>query len=644
MKQSIFLFLVLLQLSLFVSAQKKDTLLIDEVEISSSRVPTLYSETSRVICIIDKMQLENAPVQTLNDILKYALSVDVRKRGAENVQADVSIRGGSFEQTLILLNGVKVNDPQTGHHNLDLPIEISDIERIEILEGPGSRVYGANAFSGAINIITKQGNSNNIKISAGAGMYDLYRASVSSEIKKGKYSHFLTVNGNKCSGYIANTDFFNGNAFYKSALNVGKGKFDLQLGYMDKAFGANSFYSPKYPDQYEHTKTKFANLKFTYGDKFKITPSIYWRRHNDKFELFRNQAPSWYLNPNFHLTDVYGAEINTSLISIIGKTAIGVEYRSENIYSNVLGNLMDDTISDRSFSNGFYTKYKTRLNAGLFLEQSYTYKNLSLAGGLLTNWNSDYGIDIYPGLDISFKFGRQYQIFFTINKTLRQPTFTDLYYQGPQNIGNPDLKPEEALNIELGLKKTTNFVRSSFAIFRRYGKNIIDWVKQNPNDKWESENLTEVLTDGVEIAFDMNIDKLTKSKFPVSSITLNYSYLNINKSSGNYISYYVLDYLRNKVSLQTQLRIYKTLGFSLGFSFEDRAGTYIDFISGTEKYYQDNFLLDARLFYRIIGFEVYLETNNILNQRHSDFGNIQMPGVWVKGGVSYTFNFDKKKN
>jgi iron complex outermembrane receptor protein len=644
MKKTVFFIAIIALLYSTAFSQKKDTLLIDEVEISSSRSPTLYSETARILFIIDKDKIENAPVQSLNDLLKYGLNVDIRKRGAGNIQSDISIRGGSFEQTLVLLNGVKVNDPQTGHHNLDLPIEIKDIERIEILEGPGARIYGANAFSGAINIITKQGSSNSIRLSADAGMYDLYGGAVSSEVKTKVYSHFLTINGNKCSGYTDNTDYTIGNFFYNGNCKAGNGGFSLQLGYMDKAFGANSFYSPKYPEQFEHTKTKFSTLKYSWGQKIKISPLIYWRRHNDKFELFRNTAPSWYKNHNYHVTDVYGAEVNISILSVIGKTSVGIDYRDETIHSNVLGNTMDDTIRSSAYSDCFYTKYKTRLNSGLFIEQSYSFKKLTIAGGLLANWNSDYGIGLYPGIDISYKFNYQYLLFFTINRTLRQPTFTDLYYQGPQNIGNPDLMPEEALNLEIGIKRNNAFIKSSFAIFRRYGKNIIDWVKTDVSDKWKSENLTNVLSDGAEFSFELNTEKLSKGRFPLTYIIFNYSYLSLNKSSGDYISYYVLDYLRNKATIQAQFRIYKTLGISVGFNYNDRAGTYIDSKSGNEMYYPDSYLLDARIFYKIKGFELYADASNIINQHYYDYGNILMPGFWIKGGLGYTFNFDKNKN
>ncbi|MCK4631428.1 MAG: TonB-dependent receptor, partial [Bacteroidales bacterium] len=115
-----------------------DTVEIKEIVVSGQRSPSIHSELNRVVTVIRKEQIRNAPVQSLQEILEYAVNIDVRQRGNFGVQADISIRGGSFEQTLILLNGIKINDPQTGHHNLNIPIDINSIERIEILEGPGS--------------------------------------------------------------------------------------------------------------------------------------------------------------------------------------------------------------------------------------------------------------------------------------------------------------------------------------------------------------------------------------------------------------------------------------------------------------------------------------------------------------------------
>jgi iron complex outermembrane receptor protein len=116
-----------------------------EIEVSAQRSPALYSQVARIVSVIERKEIESSPAQSVQDLLEYVAGVDVRQRGVEGVQADVSIRGGTFDQTLILLNGINITDPQTGHHNLNIPLSLSQIERIEILEGPAARVYGPNA-------------------------------------------------------------------------------------------------------------------------------------------------------------------------------------------------------------------------------------------------------------------------------------------------------------------------------------------------------------------------------------------------------------------------------------------------------------------------------------------------------------------
>ena len=129
---------------------------LDEIEVTAQRSPALFSQVAQIISVIEKEEIEATSSQSIQDLLEYVAGVDVRQRGAEGVQADISIRGGTFDQTLILLNGINITDPQTGHHNLNLPVSIAQVERIEILEGPAARIYGPNAFSGTINIVTKK--------------------------------------------------------------------------------------------------------------------------------------------------------------------------------------------------------------------------------------------------------------------------------------------------------------------------------------------------------------------------------------------------------------------------------------------------------------------------------------------------------
>lgn len=317
---------------------------LDEIEVSAQRAPVTYSQVARIISVIEKDQIDAAPVNSLQDLLEYALSVDIRQRGTHGVQADVSVRGGSFDQTLILLNGINLSDPQTGHHNFNLPVSFKSIKRIEVLEGPAARVYGPNAFAGAINIVTEPSDNDALGIDLSYGEHQLRDINLSANKQLGKLSNYLAFNNKASDGYIENTDFETYNLFYHGRLKTDAGRLDMQAGFSNKAFGANSFYTPAYPNQFEETKTTFASVKFDTGNKVHFTPALYWRRHQDRFELFRDEPASWYKGHNYHMTDVLGTSLNSWFTNALGKTAFGAEFRSENIWSNVLGEPMEEPI------------------------------------------------------------------------------------------------------------------------------------------------------------------------------------------------------------------------------------------------------------------------------------------------------------
>ncbi len=621
-----------------------DTVYIDEVVIQSGKLSSYYMDATRIVQIITREQIQNLPAQNLNDLLEYAINADVRKRGADEVQADVSIRGGSLEQTLVLLNGVRVNDPQTGHHNLDIPVDLSQVERIEILEGAGARLYGANAFCGIINIITNVPDKSFLKLTMATGMYDQYEGDITGGFATKKTSNFISLSGKTCSGYTKNTDYSVMKGFYSGSFNTSAGSYSIQAGYADKAFGANSFYTPKYPDQFEHTKTIFSSVQFTSSGKVKVTPQIYWRRHHDRFELFREDAPAWYKTHNYHLTDVLGSSVNVQFNSILGKTGIKAEYFLEKINSNVLGTPLNDTISDVMDKSGYFTKMGKRNNVSLAIEHAYSIPKFSFSVGLLANYNDAFKFDICPGLDAAYNIMHWVKWYVSANKSFRLPTFTDLYYQGPTNRGNANLVPEIAYTAETGFKFLFKGMFAHISGFYRYGKDIIDWVKQPDSVVWQSANLTKLQTWGVETAFNINFDHYHFKYTPISSIDIAYSYMNSTKNSGDYISYYVMDYLKHKFTLGINVKIYKKIGMNMVLACNDRNGSYTNFANGKETSYGSYTTFDAKLFWRPRNFDIYLNCSNLFDTRYYDFGNIEMPGRWISGGIRYTFDFSKKQH
>jgi vitamin B12 transporter len=620
-----------------------DSAVLDQIVVTANRTPVRFSDIGRKVTIISKEEIINAPVTNVHDLLEFVSSVDIRSRGAEGVQSDVNMRGGNFEQTLIMINGVKVNDPQTGHHNLNLPIEKHDIERIEILEGPGSRVFGPNAYSGAINIITGNGfNGNETHANLLAGDFGLVDLNLSNSNQIGNYSSYLSATKRRSDGYMENTDFDILNLFINAGYKAEYGQYSLQAGYNSKDFGANSFYTPNYPEQYEATKTTFTSLHFETGDDIKFKPTIYWRRHQDRFELFRHDAPEWYSNHNYHMTDSYGAELNTEIISDFGLSSIGLEFRSENIKSNVLGEATGDTIAVPGEPNGFFTKSASRENYSLFLEHLFDFDDLLISAGGIANYNSEFDFKAYGGVELNYKLSENYSLISSLNQSLRMPTFTDLYYKVGDHRGSKDLKPEEGLTAEIGVKFHNEYLRWDFVGFNRWGKNIIDWVKDAPEDDlWIARNVTKLNTSGFETSVSLIPRNLIGDECKIKHINLAYSFNQVTVDSNGYMSQYVLDYLKHKFAATVEHDIIDKLAMSWMMNYQFRVGSYqgkrgSDGIAPVYRF-DPFFILNMKLSYSINNTILFVECSNLLDEKYNDF-YITQPGRWVKGGVKIIIN------
>lgn len=616
---------------------------LEEIEVSAQRAPALFSEIARIVTVINIKEIAAAPVRTVQELLEYVAGADIRQRGSDGVQADISIRGGTFDQTLILLNGVNISDPQTGHHNLNIPVSFNQIERIEILEGPAARVYGPNAFSGAINIITKQPELNSFKANVTSGSFKYFETEVTGDFKTGKLNNSVSMNWKSSDGYIENTDFQNKGFFYTNSFENEAGQLRIQTGFSDKGFGANSFYTPKYPNQYEKVKALFTSAQWESKGKLHLKPVIYWRRHHDRFELFRENPPAWYTTHNYHLTNSYGTQLNSWIGWRLGKSAFGFEYRTENILSNVLGEPLGEP-EPVPGEEAFFTKSKSRNIISGFAEHVYYANKWILSAGVMGNHISDgeNGLNLFPGLEASYQTNRITRLFANFNTSLRMPTFTDLYYSGPTNIGNPDLKPELTAALEGGIKLNSPIVRGNFVMYYRKGKDVIDWVKTSVLDKWQPKNHTELNNYGTEIQVQSNLEQVLGNAWP-GNISISYMFNTIEKGDFNFISYYVLDYLSHKLSFSVNKEVLKKFNFNFQGVYQKREGTYTEFsdnVWGEEVNYKPFWIFDTKLIYKIKAFQIFVSANNIFNCGYVDYGNIQQPGRVIKAGISVNANFD----
>ncbi|MFB6318910.1 TonB-dependent receptor plug domain-containing protein [Saccharicrinis sp. FJH54] len=619
---------------------------LEEVVVSADATPELQSEVARVVTVITKDEIQASPVNSIADLLEFALNVDVRQRGVNGVQSDISIRGGSYDQVMVLLNGVNISDPQTGHNMMNLPVDLSQVDRIEVLQGAGARHLGANAFSGAINIITGSSENNKIQLSGSAGEYGFYDGNLSIAFHNSLTHHQISAGLTGSSGYIENTDFKRQNIYYNGGLDLDFGSFVWQAGYTDNGFGANSFYTPVYPDQYEAVKTNIASLGFTTGTRFKVSPTVYVRNSRDRFELFRDKPATYPYN--FHKSNVYGSRINTTYYWALGKTSLGAEIRNENSLSNTLGNI-PDTVKVNGY-DAFYYKSYTRTNYSAYAEHQFSSGPLFMTAAVMafgsTSLNS--GISFYPGLDISYELLDGFRVKGSVNRSLRMPTFTDLFYNGPTNVGNPDLKPETAWSYEGGFKFHKKGIASHITAFYRQGTNLIDWVQLPDNEKYTTTNYTQLNTFGIETSTRLDITKMRDAACFIRRVGVSYSYLNSDKVEQDYDSRYALDYLKHKFTVTLNHSVVSKIFAEWNASWQDRAGTYQKYLGRdpetSDLLYQTTpyapfWMVSGKVYWENDRLKLFAEASNIFDVKYMDVANVVQPGRWVKAGVVFRINY-----
>lgn len=626
---------LLLTHSFFIWAVNPTDSLTIELKQLDVSVPQLrYLNSKNQTLMLNRADIKSLPVTAIDQLLESAAGFDIRNRGIGGTQADISIRGGSFDQVLVLLNGINITDPQTGHYNMDIPIEITDIKRVELLHGSAARIYGPNAFSGVVNIIT--GNSQNkLNASLNAGSYNSFDQNVSTGFALGSVKNYISLTHKSSDGYIVNTDYDIFNAFLQSMTETKKtGSFNLQLAFQQKSYGANSFYSFSYPNQFDHTKTFFGALDWNRSlANLSLHAQIYDRLHYDRFELFRDSVsnkPAWYKSHNYHLTNVSGGKFTlSSKLTTHTELTTGIDIRNEHIYSNALGHLLSKEVNNIFDDRQNFTKSDNRLLSGIFLDLSGKTDTYEISAGGSGTYNEKYGMIWSGGFEANYKLTTSTLIFVTGNTAKRLPTFTDLYLKNSIQKADENLLPEQSVTFETGLKINKKGFNFSGNVFYRMGINVIDWVKFQGSTIWESKNMADINTLGIDLSsgYKFDDDRILKK------ISLSYSFLNSDKEAVDFDSKYALDYLKHKITLKVDHQIVKNLSMGWLLSYNDRAGNYSDFKTGQLTNYQPYLMSDAKLLWKLSKFELTGSINNLLNVKYADYGGLEQPGINFNAGI-----------
>ena len=625
---------------------------LEEVTVSGTRVPLTLHQSARMVTVLDTLQIRSAPVQSVNDLLKYAVGVDVRQRGAMGIQTDIGIRGGTFDQIAVLLNGVNISDPQTGHLVMDLPVDLAEVERIEILEGPAGRVYGTSSLVGAINIVTRTEARSSAEIRLEGGSYGTLGGGIRAGLAGGRWRNQVSASYGRSDGYSRNAagglnaDYSTVKAFWQGSYEGAKADIRWHLGLSGKDYGANTFYSARFDDQFEHGLKTFAAVQAETKGRLHFRPGVYWNHSGDRFELYRGSESA--VPFNYHSTNVFGANLNGWLDWRLGKTAFGAEVRNEGIVSTALGEPLPQAKPIRGTQRE-YTRGLNRTNISFFLEHNVVLQRFTASAGIavVRNTWSDMPFQVYPGADLSLRLGANWKVYASANSSLRMPTFTELYYSVGGHAADKHLRPERMQAYELGVKYLRPGISAVASLYHHRGTDMIDWIKDltaGEDAVWVSVNHTRVNTLGEELSLRITPSQLLGRKdFFLRSFNAGYAHIHQDKELAAHLqSAYALEYLRNKIVLQADFQILPTLSLNLSYRWQDRVGNYEAFEAGKslgQRNYVPYSLLDARLTWASAHWRVFVEGNNLLNVTYYDHGNIPQPGCWVRGGVSYTISW-----
>lgn len=560
--------------------------------------------TKSRICLLndfsaDSGQIASLPITSTVESLKF-LPVDLQSRQLKSgVQTDFSLRGSNFQGVLMLLNGQRINDPQTGHHNSDIPLTKDDIELIDVIPGAGASVFGPDAIGGAINILLKKPTENKIVFEPRIGTHQSGSGLFSITQKKDNLGVRLSVEDSQSDGFRYDTDFKKLISSFISSLYLPNGDFTTSFGYEQIQFGAFDFYTPGsgYPSK-EWTRTCLLNTGLNLDEGgFLIKPNFLWRRHFDKFMLDKTQIRSTYLN--HHRTDMFTPNIYFQKeMNPLGRVGMGLEYGDEKITSTNLGKHVRQ-------HNSIYLDDSKDLNP-----------RISLGSSLRTDDYDSFDRAYTGSFDLKYKLTEQDFLSLGVSRSMRVPSFTELYYNDPTTIGDPNLCSEKTINYQLGVNKQKKNFSIGQTVFFRNEKDMIDWVKTTPAQaKFQVANITKDYVYGTEFSLRLKLNSFT-------SLDWNYTYVNkqVYDAQG-----YIYKYGRNYIKHLTSGVFSFNLPFgvqTLGFSFKkkpDRRGW---------------FLLDTHLAYDFNKHaKAFFNVTNLLNVEYQEIVGIPQPGRFMETGV-----------
>ena len=627
---------ILLIACLFLCASSLAQIEIDlnPVTITAVRTSQKANETGRNISVLDGRLFNQLPVHSLDELLKYVPGVEIQSRGPMGAQSDIVIRGGTFQQVLVLLDGLKVNDPITGHFSSYIPIAPYEIERIEILRGPAAAVYGAEAVGGVINVITKtfdqfkKEKSHHETIGLALGEYGLVNGNVGWHATGPKVNASLGMLSNNTFGQLqrGTRGYLHKHTFSGSVNFSLKNNWQLALrsSYDTRSFAAQNFYTTFISDTATEKVTGWWNQA-----RLKQQSA----NHSQEISVLYKQTKDHYLyNPlsiandnraNFMLVQYVFQQKLNNLVNL----SVGGQLDRRAISSNDRG--------DHSAAHG-----------ALFAALMYANKNLKIAPALRVDKDENYGTAVLPQLNASYQV-KNITLRTNAGRSIRGADFTERYnnynktFVSGGSIGNPDLSTENAWSYEVGADVILgNNFKASVTGFYRHQNNVIDYVitpysemprkiNLSPTGTYAlAKNISKVNTSGLE--FELSYQKafgLRQHLYANAGVSLLHS-----SDSSATPSFYIISHAKTLVQSNVIYR-YKKISLAVNMLYKERnAQTATAISAGITTNY---FLLNGKISYVVYKeMQFFISVDNITDIKYSDLLGSIMPRRWTSLGIT----------
>jgi len=545
---------------------------------------------SKKMIIIGSEEIKRLGIINISDLFKIISSVDVNRRGPGKSSFDLTMRGSNFEQILLMVNGIPVNNGQTGHFNTDLTFAIGDIDRIEVSQGANSVFHGSNGFAGIINIVLKERSGFQVEITGGENSLSQFSLSAGNKYKK--LSFGFSAEDSSSTGYYEGQEFDNLNLRTFISFNAGKIGGKLNFGYLKKAFGAKDFYAP-YPS-FESIES--GNLHFNMQMKGKMLHRISFSHtiHKDSFVLDRYNNE--FFNSESTTNHTY-LKVHNTLRSGNLLFSGGADIEIINMDSSTMG-------------------YRNQSRSGIYFAGGLNRSGWGLDLGARINYSSEHKpcLTYYTGVYRIFN-GRD-TLRFNIGKAVRYPSFTEMFYNSPANKGDIDLQPESSINYEISFLRNFKNFNTSISGFYRKQDNMIDWIRSFDESAWRAVNIENNDISGYELALEFMIDDAKFKAILEKIFVIGYQQ--------NFISKYGFRFPEFKLNFIYIQNLTEKLNFSAKYIYK--------------RIYETGeiaTLLDINLNWQVKGLSFSIHADNLLNSVIEEIPGVKIPGRWLWLSLKY---------